>query len=388
MSATHAWTILARNSKFVPQAAVEDFSTLTFVTRWNDVGAFTLTVPATSTAINYLNAHRAGIVVLADGEIVFSGPIRSRVRINQAGREQFQVSGVDDNYWLQARVAHPNPTMDAPNGADHYSPNVYDTRTGICSTVLAEYVDWNLGPSAVPRRRIPTLTIAADPVVGDTVTGNGRWQPLLDLLQRKAIESDPTVSFRLIQVGAMLVFSTSLPTDRTNSAVFQIETGTLGDFQYERAAGNANFVFALGAGAEQFRIVAEAEDGDDMGEWGLVEEVIDQRDIGGIATLRQAAVAEVKQQAGVFRTDLQVIDTAGLAWLDGYDLGDRVSVIVDGSRLVELVREVQVDLGPGDAEQITPSVSSPSRKRTFRQAAMFSVVRDLQARIANLERNL
>lgn len=384
---THQWVILARDANFTPQAAIEDYPTFTFVSRWNAVGTFVLPVPLDSLAIPALLANRAGIIVLCDGQVVFSGPIRNRLRTNSSGVDQLVVSGVDDNFWLQARLAHPEPDQDAPDGSDHYAPNVYDTRTGICSTVLTEYVDVNLGPSAIPRRQVPTLTLNTDMVLGSTIEGNGRWQPLLELLQRKAIESDPTVTFQIRQNGTALEWSTSLPNDRTATVVFQAETGTLGDFDIERAGGEANFVFAAGAGAEADRLIAEAENGEDAIRWGLIEEFLDRRDIGGIATLRQAAVAEVAQQAGIFRTDLQVIDTAGLAWLTDYDLGDRVSVIVDGVRLTELVREVKVELGPGDLEKITPSVSSPSRKASVRQQAMFAELRDLRARVSNLERN-
>ncbi len=384
---THDWQILARDGAYIPRAEVDDYKTLSFVSRWNTVGTHTLTIPATAAAVPILLGQRAGIIVLRDGEVVYSGPTRSKLRTSKEGERQLVTSGVDDMFWLAARLAHPEPDQPAPT-ADKYGPNVYDTRTGICSTVLHEYVDVNVGPGAIARRQdgLPVV-MAADLGLGDSVTGNGRWQPLLTLLQRLAINSDPTVTFRLQQSDINLLFQTSLPADLSSSVVFAAEAGTLGDYEIELAGGTANYIYGLGSGAEENRLVAEAENGADVDEWGLVEAATDHRDIGGTATLRQTAAGEIKEQAGTFRTDLNVIDTAGLQWRRDWNLGDRVGVTVDGITLTELVREVQVDLGAGDTEKVTPSVASPSRRTSVRQSAVFAELRDLRARLSHLERN-
>lgn len=381
---TRKWQILVRDGSYTPVGEVEDFSGLTFIDRYNDVGAFTLTVQAGTAIARLLLAPQSGIVVLEDDEVVFSGPVRDRLRQSQGGLEQIVVSGVNDMFWLQARLGHPQPATASPP----YSTSAFDTFHGQCSAALNHYVLVNLGINAIPRRRIPTLTVAPDPGIGSTVTANARWQQLLGFFQQLTLQSTPPIGFRVAQSGQALVFSCFAPRDRSGSAIFQAVTGTLGDFDYEQVGSIANYVYAGGTGALQNRLIAEAEDGTDISEWGLVEEFLQAADQGTTSGLTQAAAGEIVAQTGTFRLDLTVIDTAGLAWRTGYNVGDIVSVIVDGVQLTELVRAVQVDLGPnGDTESIVPSVSSPSPKLTVREQQLFSIVRNMQARIADLERN-
>lgn len=392
------WKIMARNDTGV-LGQVEDFGGVVFVKNHNDVGTWTsLTIPASSPMASVLVGPNAGIVILADDKVEFSGPVRDVVRAATAdGVQQLVLSGVDDNFWLRARLAHPDPSTATVDVNYHYVPNAYDTRTGTASTVMGQYVAVNAAGSAIARRVVPNLSVAPDPVVGGSVTGNARWQTLLDVLQQLALQSIPAVTFDVLQSGNALLFTVSLPTDHSTEGdgkvVFSPQAGTLGQYTYERQAANANYVYAGGVTQINFdartRLINEWEDPDDIAQWGLVEEFLDRRDITGPAVLRQAAAAEVLQQAGIFRTDLGVIDTAGVEWGVDYDVGDRVTVVVDGVPLVELVRSVQVTLGPnGDTEQIVPSVSSPSRKRTVQELHYFSTLRDLASRIANLERNV
>lgn len=379
---TRRWVILARDGNNRPQAEVSDYTALTFIERDKDVGSFIATVPVDSPFVPALLAPRAGIIVLADDEEVFSGPIRNRLRTNHGGLKSLQISGADDNFWLAARIASREPHTDAPP----YNHSLADTRTGVCSTVLSAYVEVNVGIGALSRRRIPALTIGPDLGLGSTVTGKAVNQILLVLLRNLCFASTPEVSFRIRQSGQALVFDTFLPRDLVGSVVFSSGSGTLGDFEYEQAGSNSNYLYAAGNGSGTDRLFVEGENGADITEWGLVERILSRSDLDTEPELQQAISAELVAQTGVFRTDLQVIDTAGLQWRVDYQTGDHVSVDVDGVRLHELIRETKVELGPDDAETVTPSVSSPNAKTTVREQALFSLVRDLQTRISNLER--
>lgn len=380
---TRRWVILARDANFKLQAAVEDFTSLTFLSRLNDVGSFTLTIPDDSPAVAILNQPRSGIVVLSDGQVVFSGPRRGRLRANHAGLGTLTISGTDDMFHLAARLAHPSPHIDAPQ-----YPDAFDIRTGPCSTMLFEFVGVNLGISSLARRRLPALTAGNDQGIGSTVTGIARWQQLLLLLQQLALASNPPLNFRIRQSGSALIFSTSFATDRSHTTIFQTATGTLGDYEYEETGSNANYIYGAGVGIQVGRLIAEGENGTDINEWGLVEAFLADQSLTTTGQIAQKVAAELAAQTGTHRLDLQVIDTAGLSWPAGYDLGDKVSVIIDGVQIPELVRAIQVDLGPnGDTERVTPSVSSPSPKTIVREQSLFSIVRSMAARIADLERN-
>lgn len=381
---TRSWGIFARDGGYVRRAQIEDFTACTFLLKDNDVGSFQLTVPYPSLGATWLLQPQAGIVIEADGDEVFSGPGRGKLRQNENGTQSLVFSGVDDNFWLLARQAHPQPATPAPP----YGTTTWDIRTGRASTVLSQYVNVNLGPAAIAARRINALTVAPDPLIGSTITGRGRWQPLLTFIQPLALASSPALSFRILQSGNALVFSIVAPVDRSHSVVFSVETGTLGNFDYERTGANANYIYGGGAGHDAARLIVENEDGDDINEWGRVEEFLSRSDISSSTELAQAVNAELLAQTGTFRTDLSVIDTAGLSWPNDYGLGDITSFIVDGVKIAEKVRAIQVDLGPnGDTETVTPSVSSPSPKATVREKALFALVRDLRSRVSNIERN-
>lgn len=99
---------------------------------------------------------------VVDGDVVLFGgyvqPIAGSdlgglTLTSSAAGERFSLSGPDMWAVPASRHAWPVPATTAPWSASH------DTRSGVGSTVAAEFLDANLGAAALPDRQLPGLLI-------------------------------------------------------------------------------------------------------------------------------------------------------------------------------------------------------------------------------------
>lgn len=96
---------------------LDEYTDFQAIARWNDVGTWSLEIPAESPQARWLVRGR-GIVVFREGssEPIFSGPIRkvdkSWDASEGAPESLVKATGVDDNILLAERLAWTNPTED------------------------------------------------------------------------------------------------------------------------------------------------------------------------------------------------------------------------------------------------------------------------------------
>lgn len=362
-------------------AEVDDFTDLHLTLRHNAVGAWILTLPTDSIAADLLR-FGGGLIVLRDGVTLLSGPVRSLERQWSADGDVIVASGPDDLTLLADRWAAPVPA------GPPYSAAAYDVRgPDPAETVIKEYVEFNLGPSATAARLVPGLVIATDTGLGATVTGRARFNPLLELVAQLAESGGLGVSLRQeIAVGGFpLQFDCYEPADRTATAVFSAALGTLGAFSYTQASAEANYILAAGGGEGTARTFREAGDSLSIGTYGRIEEFLDRRDTTDTGELDQAITDELAQKAQ--RTELQLtpIDTAAMAFMTDYQLGDRVTVVVDDVPLADIVRTITVQLSADKGETITPIVGSPALADQFVNI-LFRRLAETRSRVGSLER--
>jgi hypothetical protein len=372
------WTVFARSGALQTVAQVDDYQQLDLVGRFNDVGTWALDMDVKAGGSTLLQQDGAGIVVVRDGVTVFSGPVAKRERNWANDKDRLKVSGVDDGVWLARRLAHPQPTTAAPQ----YTLQTDDVRTGQCSTILRQYVDFNLGPSALSNRQVAGLTLAADPALGSTITGRARWQVLLTMLQELALAGG-ALGFQLQQVGAGLVFSVYAPIDRTASVIFSPDLGNLAAFDWSEEAPRANYVVVGGGGVGTARTVYEGSDSASIARWGRAESFRDQRQTVVVSELTQAATDELAGSAGPMGLTITPIDLPQMTYLTHYALGDKVSVIKDGVKVADVIREVKISLTPQGVARIIPTIGTPGRQDLI---GFFNRVRALVTRVVNLEK--
>lgn len=371
------WLLHVRGADLRRVAEVEDFTGLEMVLRHNRTGSWLLDLPATSEAAGLLASFSAGLVVTRDGVTVLSGPVTGIGRDLDASTDSLTVSGVDDDVWLDRRLALPTPL-----GPPYTS--AYDIRTGPAETVMRGYVDANLGPAARPERRVPGLTLAPDLGRGVTRTGRGRLQTVADLIRPLALTGGG-LGYRIVQQGNALVFEVYESADLTATAVFSEEFGNLLGYTYEAQAAEANYVLAGGGGEGTARVFAERGDSASIVRYGRIETFKDQRQTSDPGELQQAIDEELADRAEQVGLSLRPADTDSLKFGRDYNLGDRVTVIVDGTPIQDVLREVRITLDSSGAT-VTPTLGSPAGPRPGTVLALFDRMRRLGARVSTVER--
>ncbi|GGM64043.1 hypothetical protein GCM10012275_38210 [Longimycelium tulufanense] len=376
------WLIYVRDADRNRVALVEDYQTLTLIRRFNAVGTWELDIDQRTAPASQLATAGYGIEVVRDDgstlTTVLSGPVDHRARVRDLRRNRLRLTGVDDMVWLARRLAHPEPATSSPP----YNTNAYDVRTGTASTILRQYVDVNAGPGALTPRQVDGLTLAADPAVGSSVTGRARWQNLLELLQKLALAGGD-LGFQVVQSGTDLEFSVYQPEDKTGTVHFSEDLGNLVGFSYEVRGPKASYIYVGGGGEGTARTIREGQDSTDVATWGRNETFVDRRDTTDTGELDQE-ITETLDTSGVeTRLELEPIDLDGQTYLTHYDLGDKVTVVVDGVTITDIVRAVRIELTPEGPQKVMPDITTPDPTDVL---GLFRRLAAAEGRISNLER--
>lgn len=285
-------------------------------------------------------------------------------------------------------------------GRSRFANSAYDARTGVCETILRQYVDFNAITAQTDldnvSRVVPGLALLADGAHGSTVPGNLRFDALITkdnsgALQQLARASNPALGFKVVQAGTALNFTVYVPADKTSNAKFSMELGNLADFDYVIEAPDldteGNAVIVGGGGVGTLRIFISGSDAASIGRWGRSETFVDARDTSDIATLvarRDEALAAAKERVS-FSAELAPV--ASMIYGSDYDLGDKVSVSIDGAQITDIIREVRVDLDSKGAETITPTIGSVDARQIVDAMASYRKQQaQTQTRNARLER--
>jgi hypothetical protein len=326
-------------------------------------------------------------IVIVDESGLYGGPLK-RARIVQVGRKRSLVlSGEDDLLWLRDGLTWPKPT--AVIGAQ---TDAYDVRTGVASTVIRAYVAANRGPAATDTtRRIPGLTIAADPVAGATVTGRARFTSLLELLQGLAV--DGGVGFRMVPtIGGGKTFEVYVPPALAGPARFGLALGNVKSVVWELNAPAETDIIGGGRGEETARTFTKITNLIEDTAWGRREGFYDYRsasNIDGGAELSAGAARRLAEQGATQVVEVEPIDSPRLRFGIDYRLGSQVAVDVYGGVTVEaIIREVELSASrgteKGPVRTLRPRVGDLGATLSTKQAV---AMRDALARISNLERN-
>lgn len=371
------YTVYARSPLLLRNGEV-DYSEAELTARFNAVGSWELKLDGRSLLLPQLLSPGWGIeVVNDDGVTVLSGPVDQRLREFDAAKNLVTLHGSDDNTHLAERLAHPEPATALPP----YSTNAYDVRSGTASTVLRAYVNANLGAGALGPRRVTGMGLQADPLIGTSVTGRARWQPLLELLQELA-QKGGGLGFRVRQVSNALQFQTYMPVDRSGTIQFSVDKGNLASYAYKAARSAVNYAYVGGGGEGTARTVREAQDSTEIATWRRIERFVDRRDTTDTTELDQEAAKTLTEGKGETSVTVVPVDLPGSAYLTDYDLGDKVSAVVDDT-ITDVIREVKITLTPDGPQRVQPSIGTPGFQDVLK---LFRSLQKINSRVTNLER--
>lgn len=347
------------NLERVGQITASELPGFEAVLRFNNVGSWSLSLPNDHYLATALKQEGSGIIVTGPSGVLLSGPMRS-VTIDKSsddlvGTASFE--GTDDSVILGERLAYPTPTT-----ADVTAQTqAYDKRTGIASTVLSAYVDANIGPSAPTARRIPQLTLGTDPLAGTVVYGSARFDVLGELLS--SLASIDGLGFDVLQQDSDLEFRVYVPQDKTDVVRMDIANDTLSNTKYSYSAPGATVAIVAGQGAEElrtFKQVVTTESTAAQASWGRrIETFIDSRDTADANELDQAGIEKLAEE-GMTQVSLEVTPSSDLTMEYGVDwnLGDRVTVVVDDDQLSSIVTSVAIRI-EADGVYVAATVGQP-----------------------------
>jgi hypothetical protein len=384
------WTVNVRRPDLTLEGELDDYTDLEMIPRFNATGVWSLKVHADAALASALAQPRWGIQVIHNptGSTVLSGTTRLIDKVRTPDSHEWEIHGFDDNVWLERREVKPQPATSSPP----YSTDEYDVRTGVGSTILRQYVDVNAGVSATSERRVVGLGLGVDPLVGDSVTGRGRWQILMDLLQELAAKAGG-IGFRVVQVGSTLEFQTFQPIDRTATVIFSLETQTLGGYRYSIEVPSVNYVYVGGGGEGTARTIRERANTTEIALWDRIERFVDRRDTSDTAELDAEGDKQLAEGATAKSLAWTAIDRPGQTYLSHYSNGDRCTAVIDGESISDVVQETRIKLVGGEATKIAPFIGTPGAPavsspgdETSPVLRIFRRVQEAERRLRDLER--
>lgn len=337
-------SLQVRDHTLAVRGKVTDYQEADIVTRHLDLGSWRLLLPADSPAGRLLQVKGSGLVADVDGVRVLSGPTTTiRKTRTGAGVRRLEVSGVSDSALAWRRRAWP-----VPSAALSAQSSAYDVRTGAGETVMRGYAVANLGPTARVPARVPGLTFATDEARGTSVTASARFDRVGELLVSLGVRSG--LGWDIRQVGTGLVWSVYPIRDRRAHARFSVGLRNLDDYDLSEGWPTVTRAIAAGDGKGTARVFRDVRDTTAESDWHTyAEEFVDQRQTTDTAELDQAAGEALAGGASPLSLSCTVRDTRGCRWGIAWQLGDLVTVEIEGTPYVDTVQAVSWEARPGQA---------------------------------------
>lgn len=360
--------------------------------RFNQASKFTLDgAPALSSRLPL----GAGVYFSRDGQPVASGIVTEPAEERSAGQRQVTVHGIDDLGRLDGRIVLPDPTL-PPDDPDQ--PNV-DRQTGPAETVIKHYVTANAGPDAITFTAptpaggtvdvdlaIEGLTVATDVARGETVTGRGRYHPLLTYCATLAARGALGMQAVYQPAAEQIVFDVYEPRDLTALVKIGVGFGNLEEWRRRIALPEATVAVAGGRGEGADRLVRVMADPivEVVGPWLTW---LDQRNAGDEddPADQQAALDDALTDALDGLDDelsITARDTYQIQFGRDYRLGDLVTVVIENEPIVKVIDEVEITVTP-DGEQVRPSVGGSADRRWD----LYDRLGAIESRLADLARS-
>ncbi|TYK45151.1 siphovirus ReqiPepy6 Gp37-like family protein [Actinomadura decatromicini] len=375
---------------------IDGWTSLDVTRKFNEPASGTVVLPARPEVLaQIVEGNR--LRVIRDGQVWCAGPMEvpREIEMGYGGGEgsaepqpgKVTINFTDDLGRIAGYFTWPNPAV-------AWTLQPISTWRQITATnaevIIRTLVDESCGPSALAARRIPSFGLGALASVGTTTSVQTRFEGLLDVCRRVAIDGDG-LGFRTREDADQIVFEVYGPSDLTATARFSFG---LGNLRYLRAKISAPTVtHALIAGTEDdttgARTFVEVADSAAASNWYRVEKFVDgsaANDTNG--ELTQAGNEEIAGGAAPVELATVTVDVPDRPGQPGmiagrdFDLGDRVTVALPtGLEVADLVRSIHLQATPKGGEYVTSLIGS-SEATTDLQTV--KLVRELGRRLGRL----
>ncbi|MEU2740214.1 siphovirus ReqiPepy6 Gp37-like family protein [Streptomyces sp. NPDC007095] len=366
---------------------IDGWTNLDVTKRFNEPGSGSVDVPARPDVMAQLQPGNR-LVVIRDGAVWVAGPMEIPTEFSwsvtdEPGYGTVAISFSDDLATVAGYITWPTP-------ANAWTAQLANTYRQLASTnaetIIRALVNENCGPGARAERRIPHFALDSVAGVGTPTTLSTRFEPLLDVCRRIALDGG-AIGFRTQQAAGQILFGCYQPRDLTATARFSIGLGNLRSIQSKLSAPTVTH--ALIAGTEPDigttgRTYVQVADAAAAASWWRVERYVDgsaQTDTDG--ELTQAGNGEIAGGAAPVELATVTVDTPDLKAGRDFDLGDKVTVALPyGVEVVDLVRSIHLQTTPDSGEYVTTLIGSPEAST---DPAMVKAIRTLGRRLGRLE---
>ncbi|MFM9637596.1 siphovirus ReqiPepy6 Gp37-like family protein [Streptomyces turgidiscabies] len=366
---------------------LDGWTSLDVTKRFNEPGSGSLTVPARPDVMAQLQPGNR-LVVIRDGSVWLAGPMEiptdfSWSLAEDPGWGSVTVNFSDDLATVAGFITWPTPANAWDLQPANTSRQITNTNA---ETIIRQLVTENCGPAARTDRRIPAFALDTVAGVGTATTASTRFEPLLDVCRRVAVDGGK-IGFRTRQTATQLLFGCYAPRDLTSTARFSVALGNLRSIQAKRSAPTVTH--ALVAGTEPSagttgRAYLQVADAAAAASWWRVEKYVDgSADNNANGELTQAGNQEIAAGAAPVQLATVTVDTDDLRAGRDFDLGDRVTVALPyGVEITDLVRSIHLQASPESGEYVSTLVGSPEATT---DPEMVKALRTLGRRLGRLE---
>ncbi len=350
-----------------------EFTRLEVASRFLRPGRWEATVPELPHAVTW----KTRLKVVRNGVTVFTGPLTQIQRKWTYGEVNTRILvGTCDLKYIQNGIVLP------PHNPSTYPPwfdEEYDIRTGVAETVIRNYIDYNIGPTAEPSYRRQGIFLENDGGRGDEVNGRGRFQNLLEFADDLAIQGH--IGFQMIDKTLKFY----VPQNLAGTITFSQDIDNLKEFEYEARAPEFNAIVLAGQGEGIQRFFLPVNDEENIEASGRVETYYDGGDAGYHYEMYTLALAQLTK-AAAGDLNLHIIPGAqaveNMKPYEDYFLGDTVTALIDGERIDAIVQEVGLLVTRDDVHEHATLGSFGSYSGSTKVA---DLLRALSVRTRNLE---
>lgn len=333
---------------------VDPYSGLAAVLRESEVGEWQLKCRFNGRN-RALMSPGVRILVRDKGKIVFSGPMtKAQLTRNFAHPDgTLEATGVTDDSILSDRLVQPDPDRN-PNSQ---IVSTHHRISGKASYVLGEYARLQAGsgayqntPSLIDRRS--ALIVPTDPNVGTNVSGAGRYDNLIELMQKLALAGG--VAFNVIaQDDGTPVLRIYKTRDLSKTVLISPRMNNVEEGTWWITAPKTNAVLTASQGEMTERYTYELHDFNSHMEWGRrIETLRDQRSEPDTAQVQLDTATALEEGRASAAVKFIARETAKLRYGIDYELGDTITCslvdsdgIYPAAAVEQRITEVKVEQG-------------------------------------------
>ena len=352
-----AYQIWVESDAYAKLAYIKSYLRLTYKVCVNGMGWATLEMSANDSQIAALLIARR-LKIIRNGAIVFGGRLLregwAKPPEAPAG-EVWTVTAWDHAHYAKRRLIVPA------------AGQMYDTRTDNADDVAKDYVYYHCGAGAAAARQLSDLTVEADENAAASLTANGRYQSVYDMLLK--LHDQGAFDWRFTPVASGCTFETGYPQyglDRTKGngvnaeCVFVADRRNFYKMGYEfDAADHANYVYVGGQGEGADRAIVERSTAGDITTYGRCEDFADARHLTLVASLQAYGDGVLLERKPV---KTMIIEPEHDTWKSLYDLGDLVTIYAyEWGRTFSMNAKVvaaNVLVSPDGLEQVAPELEA------------------------------